>query len=271
VSIPIKIYSTSRRGESISFRMLHGKCKTRLKQQYICPKDGEIVPRSDMVKGYEFAKDQYVVFSDDEIAASQVEVANALQISEFVPLDKVDPVYFDKPYYLGPDKGGERAYLLLSEALKQTGLCAVAQYTARGKQYLVLLRPIETGIVMQQLRYPREVKSFDEVPVGEPGELNEAELSLALLLIEQSASEDFDMDKYVDHAHEGLSAAVDQKVAGEEIEVASTEGVKTQVIDLMAALKLSLTGGDGSGASEAEQKPAKRAHPSEAEAKEASS
>src|SRR5437868_934951 len=167
VSIPVRLYTATDSGPAISFHMLHAKCGTRLKQQYICPKDGEIVPRSDMIKGYEFAKDQYVTFSDEEIKSFAEEPTKLIEISEFLPIEKVDPVYYDGANYLGPDKGGEKAYKLLSEAMQQSGRVAVAKWAARGKQYLVLLRPSNGGLVMQQLHHAEEVRPMSEVPIGD--------------------------------------------------------------------------------------------------------
>jgi len=126
VSIPIRMYSAGESSSAVSFNMLHDKCKSRLKQQYICPKDNEIVTREHTVKGYEFAKDQYVSFTPDELKAMDEEAQKAIEITEFVPSTKVDPVYFDGAYYLGPDKGGEKAYKLIHEAMKQTGRAALA-------------------------------------------------------------------------------------------------------------------------------------------------
>ena len=148
VSIPIRMYSAGESASAVSFNLLHAKCKSRLKQQYVCPTDNEIVPRDQMVKGYEFSKDQYVSFTDDEIKAMGQEAQKAIEITEFVPVSQVDPIYFDGGYYLGPDKGGEKAYRLLNEAMKQTGRVALAKWAARGKQYLVLIRPVQKGIVM---------------------------------------------------------------------------------------------------------------------------
>src|SRR5499427_9976064 len=141
VSIPVKLYSTNQPAAGISFNLLHKKDNTRLKQQYICPHDNEIVSRDDMVKGYEFAKDQYVTFTPEELKALEEKATQSIDISEFVPLSAIDPVYFDRPYYLGPEKGGDKAYLLLAEAMRETGRAALARYAARGKQYLVMLRP----------------------------------------------------------------------------------------------------------------------------------
>jgi DNA end-binding protein Ku len=248
VSIPVKLYATVEHGKSISFRLLDGETHERLRQQYFRPSDGKIVERDDMVKGYEFAKEQYVVFTKDELDALAQESNTAIAISEFVPLDRVDPVYFDSALYLGPDRGGERAYRLLNEALRRTKLCAIAQYAARGKQYLSLIRPMGTGLVLQQLHYTYELRGFDEVPYDDPGSVNDAELNLAVQLIEQTAQDEFHPEKYTDTVYERAQAAIEQKVAGKEIAIEPVEGVKTQVIDLMAALKASL-GQDAEGGS----------------------
>src|SRR5216117_284447 len=145
VTVPVRLYAAGESASGVSFNLLHGKCGSRLKQQYICPKDEEIVPRDQMVKGFEFAKDQYVTFTDGELKAMAEEATRAIEITEFVPISKVDPVYFEGAVYLGPDKGGDRAYRLLAEAMRQTGRCALAKWAARGKMYLVLLRPMENG------------------------------------------------------------------------------------------------------------------------------
>jgi DNA end-binding protein Ku len=198
VSIPVNLYAATESKAAISFNLLHGKCKGRLKQQYVCPKDGnEVVPRPDMVKGYEFAKDQYVTFTDDEIKAMQQEANKLIEIAEFVPAAAVDALYFDGAYYVGPDKGADRAYRLLAAAMEKTGRCALARWAARGKQYLVLLRPMGRGIVMQQLLYADEVRGMDEIPTGE-SEVKEAELGLAVQLVEQIASDRFRPESYED-------------------------------------------------------------------------
>ena len=150
VTIPVKLYSTGESAAGIQFNMLHKKCGTRLKQQYVCPTDNEVIGREDVVKGYEYSKGQYVLFTDDELKALNPEATNGIEIAEFVPLDQVDPVYYEKSYYLGPDKGGDRPYRLLSEAMRKTGRAALARYAARGKDQLVLLRPFDGGLIMQQ-------------------------------------------------------------------------------------------------------------------------
>ncbi|MEP7008887.1 MAG: Ku protein [Acidobacteriota bacterium] len=258
VSIPIKLYSTGEASTGIHLNMLHKKCGTRLKQQYICPTDNEIVGKDEMVKGFEYTKGQYVLFSEDELKALMPEPTNAIDITEFIPLDKVDPIYFEKTYYLGPDKGGDRPYLLLSQAMRDTGRAAIARYRARGKDYLVLLRPFEQGVVMQQLRYADEIRSFSEVPIGS-AEVKPQELNLAKMLIDQIAGESFAPAQYEDEVKKKTRALIDKKVEGEEITAAVEEAPKAQIIDLMAALKASLAnaGGAAKGDAKADRKPAK--------------
>jgi DNA end-binding protein Ku len=266
VSIPVKLYSATEASAGVSFNLLHGKCGTRLKQQYICPTDNEIVPRDQMVKGYEFTKDRYVTFTEAELKALQEKASQAIDIVEFVPLDKVDPVYFEKSYYLGPDKGGSKAYRLLAAALEETKLAALAQYAARGKGYLVLLRPLDHRLVMQQLFYSDEIRPFSEVPVDD-AVVKEQELGLAVQLIQQGAAKTFKPEAYHDEVRERELALIQKKVEGEEISVSPTEAPSGQIIDLMEALKASLAAKDKHGAaastdakaSEAERKPPKRA------------
>jgi len=246
VSVPVKLYSTGEPGRKISFNWLHEKCGTRLKQRYYCPKDGESVERDEMIKGYEFAKEQYVTFKPEELKALEEQGSQSIDITEFVPANQVERIYLDKPYYLGPDKGGERAYRLLSAALQKTGRAAIAKYSARGKQYLVMVRPMDEGLILEQLLYPEEIRAFSEVPLGE-GDVKDQELELAVQLIDQAASEEFKPEAYRDEVRERVLALIQQKVDGEEITHAPTEEPKTQIIDLMAALKASLVAGDSAG------------------------
>jgi DNA end-binding protein Ku len=239
VTVPIRLYAASESQAAVSFNLLHEKCHSRLKQQYICPKDDEIVTRDQMVKGYEFAKDQYVVFTEDEIKAMGEEASKTIEITEFVPLAKVDPIYFEGAYYLGPDKGGEKAYRLLAEAMRQTGRCALAKWAARGKQYLTLMRPIDNGLVMQVLHYADEVRPFTEIPVGD-AVVKEPELKLAIQLIEQIATDEFKPETYVDEVRARYHEAIQRKVEGQEVTAAAPEAPKGQIIDLMEALKASL-------------------------------
>ena len=266
VTVPVRMYTASESSAAISFNMLHGKCGSRLKQQYICTKDEEIVPRDQMVKGYEFAKDQYVTFTETELKAMAEESTRAIEITEFVPVQKVDPIYFESAYYLGPDKGGERAYTLLAAAMRQTGRSALAKWAARGKMYLVMLRPVEKGLVMQVLLYADEVRPFDEVPVGDT-QVKDAELKLAIQLIDQIATEEFHPENYADEVRKRYTAAIQEKVQGREITATAPEEPKAQIIDLMEALKASLGNRTPRAAQEADRKPAKRSGPRAVETK----
>jgi DNA end-binding protein Ku len=239
VTVPVKLYSTGESAVGIQLNMLHKKCGSRLKQQYICPTDNEVVGRDEMVKGYEYAKGQYVLFTEEELKALTPEATNTIEITEFVPLDQVDPIYYEKSTYLGPDRNGDRPYRLLSEAMRKTGRAALARYAARGKDYLVLLRPFQEGLLMQQLRYSDELRSFSEVPVA-PAEVKEPELRLAVQLIEQIATDKFQPESYEDHVRQRTRDLIEKKIEGQEITATPQEAPKAQIIDLMEALKASL-------------------------------
>jgi DNA end-binding protein Ku len=252
VSIPVKLFAATQASAGVSFNLLHKKCSSRLKQQYVCPTDNEIVSRDDMVKGYEFAKDQYVTFTPEELKALEEKATGSIDIAEFVPLAAIDPVYFDRPYYLGPEKGGDKAYLLLAEAMRESGRAALARYAARGKQYLVMLRPSADGraLVLQQLLYADEVRPMADVPLPD-GEVREAELKLAKQLIDQIASETFDPTQYRDEVRDRIQADIEKKVAGQDITEAEPAAAEpARVIDLMAALKASLGKGKPAAAPE---------------------
>lgn len=255
VSIPVQLYSSSESSQKVRFNYLHQACGSRLKQQYVCAKEGVIVPREDMVKGYEFAKDQYVTFTDEELKALEADATHVIEISEFVPMGEVDRTYIDRVYYLGPDKGGSKAYKLLGAAMEKTGWAALACYAARGKQYLVLVRPVGDHLVMEQLHYAHEIRDIDEVPSGE-GKLSDAELKLAVQLIEQIASEEFEPKKYEDRVGQGMLDAIEKKVQdGTEITAVAAEAPQAQVIDLMEALRKSV---GKSGEEGAARKPARK-------------
>lgn len=253
VSVPVNLYSSAESKASVSFNMLHKKCNSRLKQQYICPRDNEVVPREDTVKGYEFAKDQYVVMSAEELKALEEKATSMIDVIEFIPLAQVQREYMEKVYYLGPDKGGDRAYRLLCEALMETGRAALGQYAARGRQHLVLLRPLNGILVMEQLHYADEIRSTNEVPVSE-GQVKPAELALAKQLIEQASNDNFEPSKYRDTVRERILESIQRKVDGEDI---TTSGISVdgggKIIDLMEALKQSLA----RSREEPEEKPAR--------------
>src|SRR4051812_28138774 len=219
VSIPVKLYAATQPQAGVSFNLLHAKCSSRLKQQYVCAKENVIVERADMVKGFEFAKDQYVTFTPDELKELEEKATQTIDITEFVPAEKVDAVFYDKAYYLGPDKGAEKAYRLLSRAMKTSGRVALAKYAARGKMYLVMVRPGEEDrLVMQQLRYADEVRDAKEVPLAD-AEVREQELKLALQLIDQIAHETFNPSQYEDEVRARIQEQIDRKVQGQEIAI----------------------------------------------------
>jgi len=251
VSIPVKLYSATEASRAISFNLLHKACGSRLKQQYFCVKEDVPVAREDMAKGYEFAKDQYVMFSPEELKALEEAGTQSADITEFLPAKAIDPVFFDKAYFLGPDKGGAKPYALLARALKESGRCALGRWAARGKQYIVLIRPIDTGLVeglvMQQLLYASEVRSINDLDIPKT-EVRPAELKLAQQLIEQQTTDKFDPAAYKDEVRARIEAAVQKKVEGQEITVTEAPQEGAQVIDLMEALRASL-----------EKKPARQA------------
>jgi DNA end-binding protein Ku len=241
VAIPVKLFTANQSSSAISFNLLHKADGSRLKQQYICQKDGAVVERDDMVKGYEFAKDQYVRFAPEEIKALEEVGSHAVEISEFVPIESIDPVYYDKTYYLAPDKGAAKPYALLTEALKQAGRCGVGRWAARGKGYLVILRPIGAVLAMQQLHYAADVRRASEVEIPKT-EVKPAELKLAHQLIDAQTAERFDPDTYKDEVRGRIEAAIKKKVdEGQEITmVEPAPPGEGKVIDLMEALRASL-------------------------------
>ena len=259
VSVPVSLYSVAESSAKISFNWIHKECGSRVRQKHYCPVDDRLIEREELVKGYQFAKDQYVLFTPDEIKALEAQATNTIDIAEFIPLDQVERIHLSRAYYLGPDKGGERAYRLLSAALKETGRAALAEYTARGKQYLVLVRPIEDGLLMEQLHYADEVRPFSEVPIGE-GEVKKDELKLATQLIDQATSEEYAPEKYKDEVRQRVMALINEKIeGGAEITAAPAVETETKVIDLMAVLRASIDAGSEEDEAAKPRKSAKRA------------
>jgi len=239
VSIPVKLFSATEASEKLSFNMIHQECGSRIQQQLFCPKDERTIERSEVVKGYEFSRGQYVLFTEEELKALEEKSTQTIEISEFVPREAIDPIYFAKANYIAPDKGGDRAYALLGKALEETDRWALAKYAARGKQYLVILRPLGKGIVMQQLFYPNEIRSMQELDLGEPV-IKDNELKMAVQLAEMGATDEFHPENYRDEVAERIRATIQKKIDGEEITTTESEEPRAQVIDLMEALKASL-------------------------------
>src|SRR5438045_1578776 len=239
VSIPVKLFSATEASEKISFNMLHKDCGNRIQQQLFCPKDERTISRDEVVKGYEFARGQYVLFNEEELKMIEEKATQSIEISEFLPKEAIDPIYFAKANYIAPDKGGERAYSLLTKALEQTGRWALAKYAARGKQYLVILRPLGNGMVMQQLYYPNEIRAMSELDLGD-ADVKDNELKMAVQLAEMGASDEFHPENYKYEVADRVRGLIQKKIEGEEITTPEAVEPRAQVIDLLVALRARL-------------------------------
>jgi len=248
VSIPVDIFSTEIASTKISFNLLHAKDGARVKQQYVCALDGELVDRSQMVKGYEYEKDKYALFKPEEIKALEEAGSKAVNITTFVPLESVDPVYFDRTYLLAPSKNAAKAYSLLNEAMRQTRLCAVGRWAARGREHVVVLRPLDGGIAMHQLFFKDEIRSIKELGLPDAPQLAAGEMKLAKALIEQIATKRFDPNEFHDEFRSRVEAAIQKKIrSGKDIstfEAPDVQGsdIAGNVVDLMEVLQRSLRG-----------------------------
>ena len=261
VSIPVDLYPATQSSAGISFNFLHKTCGSRLRQQYVCIKEDVVVERADMVKGYEFAEDRYVTFTKEELKALEERPTQMIEIMEFVAAGAIDPIYYDKAYYLAPGKGGAKPYALLRKAMQDTQRFGLGKFAARGKQYIVQVRPVNDGIVLQQLLYADEVRKISEIDIDK-AEVRPPELKLATQLIEQISSDKFDPAHYEDEEKKRIEAAIQKKIEGEEIAVSPEEGKPgAQIIDLMDALRASLEKGGkpAPAAKGAAHKPPKRA------------
>ena len=251
VSIPVDVYSAEIAASRLSFHLLHAKDGARVKQQYVCALDGEKIERSEIVKGYEYEKDRYAMFKPEEIKALEEAGSRLINITEFVPLNTVDPMYFDKTYLLAPSRNAAKPYALLNEAMRQTGLCAVGRWAARGREYVVIIRPVEGGMLMQQLYFKDEIRTIKEVPMGDTPQLAAGELKLAKALIEQTTARRFDPNEFHDEFRARVEAAIQKKIKnGKEISYFETEEATPEtggnVVDLMEVLQRSLNKSTGS-------------------------
>jgi DNA end-binding protein Ku len=237
VNVPIRLY-TATRAEGVSFHLLHERCGSRIQNRAFCAVCGETVPRDELVRGFEFAADEYVRFTDAEIKALEDQGSGVIDILEFVPLDQVDPVYFDRTYYLGPGKEGDRGYQLLRQAMADRGRVALATYTMRGKQHLVLLRPVGDGLHLHTLYYADEVEDFAEVERPDVA-VRSGELDLAVRLIEDLASPEVRLDEYADEYRQRVLAAIEHKRAGGALDTTQPTA-PPPTDDLMATLEKSL-------------------------------
>ena len=238
VSIPVNLY-TAVSPQNVSFHLMHAKCGSRIKQQTFCPVDNEVVPRNELVRGYEITKDQHVQLTEEELESLERDASDSMEITEFVPLETVDPMSFEKTYYLGPGKGGDKPYRLLARAMAKSGRVALAKFIMRGKENLMLIRSLDGGLVLHTMYYANEVRDFSEVPKGEAS-ATEAELNLATRLIDELSVDEFHPERYQDEYRERVLEMVSQKAEGKEITVGAPGPKRGEVIDLMDALKASL-------------------------------
>jgi DNA end-binding protein Ku len=260
VAIPVKLYSATVASERISFHMLRKSDGSRLKEQFVAVNDGKIVDRADMVKGYEFAKGKHVTFTADELKHLEDATSPLLQILQFVPLESVDPVYFLSTYYLLPDKGGGKPYALLAAALGQEARCAVGKWTSRGREHVVIIRPLKDGLVLHQLHFKAEVRELKEFG-HETSKVSDAEVKLARQLIAHLAAKRFDPDEFVDEHRVRVQSEIKKKVQGKDIALSEppVEKRADNVVSLMDALKASLETRSGAApARRSAKKPARR-------------
>jgi DNA end-binding protein Ku len=239
VSIPVKMYVATS-SKQITFHMIHASCGTRVKQQLYCPHHKRVVPRSEIVKGYEPRKGRIVALAKEDLDAVEAEANRAIDIREFVPLAAVDPVYFEDTHYLGPDRDAEKAYHLLARAMREKDRSAVAQYVHHGKEHLVLIRPYEHGLALHTLYYADEVRDLAGIDVGRAPKLSAGEIATAEKLIEQLSADGFRPEQYDDAYRERLKAALGRKGKGVAATTVEEEEPRGKVVDLMEALKASL-------------------------------
>jgi len=239
VAIPVEIHAATR-SEHVSFHLLHAACGSRLKNRYLCPVCNEVVERDQLVRGYEVAKGEYVRFTDEELETIETEANSNIELKEFIPIEKVDPVYFEGAHYLAPDEGGDKAYRLLADAMEKSGRVALAEMVSRGKEKLVLIRPSKGGLILQTMFYANEIRDFNEIAKGDGVRLSAAEFELANSLIEKLSSEDFEPESYEDEYQNRVLGMIESKVKGREITIPPAAPSRGRVIDLMTALKESM-------------------------------
>ncbi len=256
VAIPVRVYVATHSAQP-SFNLLHQGCGARIRQQLTgarirqqlsCPQCARVIERRELVKGYEFAKDRYVTFTDAELQALAAAPSPAIEIHEFVPLARVDPLYFATGHYLGPDAGGEQAYQLLATAMREAGRVAVAQEVRHGKEHLALIRPVAHGLILHTLYHADEVRPFEAITTSRERSLRETELRLARRLIDQLSADDFHPEAYQDAYRRRLEAVVQQKIEGQAVTILAPTPAGAPIIDVMEALKASLAGRSRPGA-----------------------
>jgi len=251
VSIPVRFY-TATKSEDVHFHLLHESCGSRVNRKWWCPHHEKVVDSDELIRGYEISKNKYVTFTDEEMETLETGDNRALEITEFVDLHEIDPVFYEKAYFLGPSAGGGKTYRLLSQAMKKQDKVAVARWISNGREHLVVLRPYEKGLILHTMYYADEVRDFDAIDIEESGSVREKEVQLAEMLINELTEKKFDPLQFKDEYRQRLLARIRAKSKGKTIEPEEKEEEKGgEVIDIMEALRRSLDKGRA--------KPAKRA------------
>ena len=244
ISMPVRLFSGAR-GTRISFHMLHREDNTRVKQQLYCPADGRVVERSEIVKGYEYRKGEYVVIEPEELKKIEPKTAKSMEILEFVKQDEIDPVYFESSYYLAPEEAGQKPYALLSRAIEETGYVAVAKLSMHNREYTVFLRPYEHGLMLHTMYYQDEIREAPAAIDKDSHEkLKEGEVKVAHQLIEALAAE-WDPTKYRDTFEENVKTLIKARMEGGEVTSVEKPKKPAAPTDLMAALRQSLAAMEG--------------------------
>jgi DNA end-binding protein Ku len=239
VNVPVKVFSATS-SKDVRFHQLDGKSKSRIKQKRVSAVTGEEVPFEDIIKAYEIAPDNYVTITPEELDALDPKATKTIDIEDFVDLDQIDPVYYERPYYLVPDKGGQKAYALLRNAMRETNKVGIARVVLRTKQYLAAIRPKDDALVMETMLFSDEVNPLDELDLPGPDvDVTDREEKMARSLID-SLTTDFEPEKYRDEYRERVLELIEQKASGQEIVVEESAEEAPRVVDLMAALEASL-------------------------------
>jgi DNA end-binding protein Ku len=239
VTIPVKLF-TAVRTDELSFNMLHKKDDGRIKYERVCSVDGKPVPWDEIVKGYEYEKGEYVIITDEDFDKVNPDATQSVDIVEFVDLNTINPMYFDKPYYLEPTKVGRHAYALLREALAQSGKVAIARVVIRTKEYIAAVKPTEDALTLELMHWASEIVSSSTLELPPHEKMPEAEMKMAQMLIETMSVEAFDAEKFTNRYREEVLAMIDARAAGKELPKAKKTPVRTTVVNLMDVLAQSL-------------------------------
>src|SRR5438093_6306766 len=240
VAIPVRLYPAIK-DQTVRFHLLHNKCGSRVRNRFWCPVCNEAVERDGLVRGFEYTKGKYIQLTEEELEALEAEANKSIDLKEFVPVGKIDPLYFESVYYPGPDEGGKKPYRLLTEALARSERAAVAELVSRGKEQIVIIRPYRGSLVLHGMYYQNEVRDFGQIPKGDSQRITQEQLELGEGLIEQISTDKFEPEKYRDEYRLRVLAMVDAKIKGRQIVATPITRKPGPVIDLMEALKRSMS------------------------------